>query len=274
MIETILRAAVIPAALAVAVALLWRRLAPARVAQTYAIAVSFAVAMLVGYLLGTPGNKLVPQRHWQWIAYLGVAGALLGPVIPWRRSPWPAWLLAVVPAFAAVLLVPHWPDLAPSRPVSVWLVALYLVSISMPLAALTLRLPAAGLLAALAATAIVAALAILGLVSVTYGTLASTAAAALAGCSVAAYRDRELSAYGMGVPFALVVGGWSYVAAIEPRPMNPAFLLIPLAPLAAWMGATVPRGRQTASRWVAAAAFLVALVFALGTVIVPALTNR
>jgi hypothetical protein len=98
-------------------------------------------------------------------------------------------------------------------------------------------------------TAVLAAVLIAATLSLKLGESAFITAAALAGASLALLiRPSEAAMRGVALPYAVGVGGWCYVGAIElPPPAAPLvpLVFIPLAPLVLWTVSTGPLSRRS-----------------------------
>jgi len=174
-------------------------------------------------------------------------------------------LLAIASAW---LLVPTWATLWPPRPVTIPLLAAYLFLLMTLLAALPDRLVGRRFVALLAAAGVTTAALIAIGVSLKVGLVAVAAAAALAGCTIAAFLPRANSRFadslalgkivnafwanssfgdspahshrGVIPVFVILIGGLAFVGTIEPQPPLPIILLAPAAPLALWLFAAGP----------------------------------
>jgi hypothetical protein len=258
--------AVVPAATAVGVYVLVARLLTAETAQRYAAALAFGIAFAVGYGLLSARADLIPKRHWHWIPYLALGAAVLGPIGAARGlGAAERWLLSLLAALgAAALLVPHWASLKPPRTTWVPVLTAYLGLLAALLEPLAGRVPARTLLAAMALAAACVAALIAGFVSLTYARPALSAVAALAGCWVACWFGlRFLPARGLGLAYAVVVGGWAFVGCIDPPRPLAGLLVAPAAPLALWACVRGPIAR--ASGLPATAARIAAVLRVLGT---------
>lgn len=238
---------VVPAAVAVSLVFLLRRLLPASAAQRYPTAVAFAAACFVGYALLPSWAVTAPTRHWHWLPYLGLVAMVTGPVglAPGllRVERWLLTLLLAV--LAAWLLVPTWADLQPARPTYVRILTAYVLLLSMLLDPLPARVPVRLFLATLTIVASVGAIMVAVFISLTFGQLAGIAAAAMAGCTIAASRAGDPTMTRAVIPaFAVLVGGSLFVGSIEPDPALHGFLLVPAAPLGLWMCARGPFARH------------------------------
>lgn len=258
---------VVPAAVAVSLVFLLRRLLPASAAQRYPTAVAFAAACFVGFALLPSWAVIAPTRHWHWLPYLGGVAMVMGPVglAPGllRVERWVlTFLLAVL---AAWLLVPTWADLQPARPTYILILTAYVLLLSILLDPLPARVPVRLFLAALTIVAGAGAILVAVFVSLTFGQLAGIAAAAMAGCTVATSRVGDPTLTRAVIPaFVVVVGGLLFVGSIEPDPALHGFLLVPAAPLGLWMCARGPfaRHRGVAGGAIGLVGVLVLLVIA------------
>lgn len=262
-----------PLATAAATALLLARVAPATLAERYALGAALAAGFAVGYLLLPDWAPLVPEQHWHWLPYVGAASVLAaigmaqGVSLPER---WLAFaLLALVVAWQ---LTPLWPDLSPPRTASVPLLAGYLLLITGLLTALPDRLIGRTLVALLAASAAATAVVVALGVSGKLGQVAAAAAAGIAGCFAAtclatlARRASEGARHplatairGLIPVYAVLAGGSSFAGTIEPLPPLPIILVAPATPLALWLFAWGPLARLKGPAAIAAQCLAVAI---------------
>jgi hypothetical protein len=281
-IVLVLTTLVAPLAAAVAAAWLARATLPANIAERYSLGIALAVGFFLGYWLLPDWAPLVPEKHWQWLPYLGAA-AVLGGLTQATGVSGAERLLAygVLALVAAWQLVPMWEGLQPTRPNAVPLLAGYLLLVAALLTALPDRLLGTLMVGLLTTSAGATALLIAVGVSVKYGQVAAIATAAMAGCAVTSLlpkltrRASEGSAdqppnaiRGLIPVFTILVGGLAFVGGIEPSPPMPMILVAPAAPLMHWLFAAGPLARLTGSRAVAAqsAAVLLPLVIAIAWV--------
>jgi hypothetical protein len=234
-IELFVIGCVVPAVIATIVAGSVLRLRAGRTFSRWALPLAAAVGYAGGYLLLPDWAAIRPQRHWQWLPYLALAAAAIGPIgLDSRQAAWSRSLaLTSLAVGAAYLLVPLWPNLIPPRPWSLVLVSVYLSALALAAQSLVPRLTTGSFLAllTLGAATVAGALAI---DVVRYGQLAGMAAAVLFGCGVAVAISRPVDAVpGNGLPplFAVLVGGSAYVGCVEPEPPRWWLLLLPALPL-------------------------------------------
>jgi hypothetical protein len=231
---------VAPAAVSIAAVYLCRKGLPRTVGARYALAVALATGFTVGFALLVPREEWIPSRHWHWLPYLTLAAAVLGP-IGLARGVWVVeqWLLALLLAItSAWFLVPGWESLEATRPWYVGGLAVYLLVLNTFLASLANRVAPKLLLAVLASAALMLAVMILPAVSLRYGFLSGAGAAAMVACLGASYSTCSATTVRGLVPvYTVLVGGWAFVAFIEPQPPLPGLLLLSAAPMALWITA-------------------------------------
>lgn len=246
-IDILLYGGVVPAVVAFSLVFVLRRVLPASAAERYPTAIAFAAAFFVGYALLPSWAAIAPTRHWHWLPYLGLVAMVMGPVgLAQGLLRVERWLLTLLLAvLAAWLLVPTWADLQPSRPTYILILTAYVLLLSMLLDPLPARVPARLFLAALTIVAGAGALMLAVFVSLTFARLAGVAAAAMAGCAVAAFRNGGPTMPRAVIPaFAVLLGGSLFVGSIEPDPALHGFLLVPAAPLGLWLCARGPLARH------------------------------
>jgi hypothetical protein len=244
-----------PAVAAFIAALLWRRLGGGARGRG-------AVAYLVGQVVGTAwmlsdSGEGMPGRNWQWVPWVGVAAAMIGPtVVAPGLATIERWLLALfAAAAAATVFVPAWPDLWPPRMLSMAAFTLATANIARLTDGLTQRTSPRLMALAISAASLVAALLISAAFSLRIGEAALTTAAAFGGTALALLIWPDESAVrGLCLPFALTGCGWCYVTAIEPSPPLVAILFLPATLLVPWLVAIGPTARWNPTRrWLAAA---------------------
>lgn len=231
----------VPLTVAIGVVWLGRRWLSSPRSCSCLAAAALSAAFFVGYaalaLLPLPWVDFVPPPSWQSLPWLGLLAAILGPLATMggslRGLRWAVWLtLAIV---AAWLLVPTWPDLWPSRPVSIALLAGYLFVLMVLLDDMPDRLTGQLLLGVMTLSAGALAALLAALLSIRFGQLAGLATSALAGCIAASFLNPQSTSRGLIPGYAVLLGGLAYVGCVEPVPPLPALLLIPAAPLALWL---------------------------------------
>ena len=264
MLLSLVQSIVGPAAMALfATLILTRLLAPSH--RRYAAAIPFALAYCAGFALLRPWEEWIPSRHWHWTVYCAPAAALVTPLVlahgVHRAERWLAFLLAALAC--AWLLVPDWSSLQPTRAVSVPLLAGYVFFLSALVEPLPQFLGSRTVAFCLALSAAATAGLVLASVSLTYGQLAFVAAGALAGCALASCIGLDpVAIRGLSLPYAAVVGGWSYVGCIDPPQPVWGLLLAPAAPLALWCCAVGPLSRWKG--WSATAAQMALVLAGIG----------
>ncbi len=231
----------VPAAIATILLAALRRLLPTDLGQRYAAPLAFGVACVTGYAL-TDAFVFPPERHWQWLPLLVLPSGLVSGIAAAKSlrllERFVLWLLACL--VAAWLIVPDWASLSPSR--LVWIGGLVpaLTLLAALLEPLATRVPNPSRFLSYAIAALGIAVLTAAFLSLTYGKLAIVPAASLAGCFLGSLGGRSGPAQGLGLPYAIVVGGWAFVATIDPP--SPLWLLLvaALAPLALWCTAIGP----------------------------------
>jgi hypothetical protein len=246
-IDILFYSGVVPAAVAVVVTLAVLRLLPEEVAHRYAGPLAFAAAALTGYVLLPSWAPLAPTRHWHWPVYLGSAAGLVAGSVAlapgvYRVERWLLQLLAAL--LAAVLIVPTWDGLDPSR--GVW-IAIFTVGaglLSVLLDALPQRLRGRRLLALLTIVAATGAVVLAAQISLKFGQLALVVAAALLGCTLGSLATQGASLARALLPsYSVTVGGLMLVGHLELFTPNYVLLAVPLLPLALWLCAWGPLAR-------------------------------
>jgi len=259
-------------ALAAAAAVGWlayvltRRCLATETAERYAAASALGAGYLAGYLLLPDRGDLLPRSHWHWTPWLAAGATLLGPVAAARGLRFfdRGNVLAAASIVAACLLVPTYADLQPARATVIPLLAGGLFLLAALLEVLSPRFSARAWLAFLTLSA-AATTALIGLaVSATFALAAAVATAALGGTWLATLgRGDPGFVRGLGLPFAVVLGGWAFVAGIEPREPQWALLLAPAAPLALGCFARGPLARLRGRKALAAQSAALVLVLAI-----------
>jgi hypothetical protein len=267
MSEVIVLGMLLPATVSFAVALAGHRTLPRTVARRWTLPAALSAGFATGYALLPEWAEMVPTRHWQWLPHLGIAAALAGAVGR-ARGIWvpERWIMhGLLAAVSALLLVPDWPELDPPRRWLVPVVAGGLLLLATALPPLADRMTSPWLLAQLSAVAVVVALATAVFVSLRYAQLAGLAAAGLIGCCAAAILCGQRSEPRSLIPvFAVLVGGSAFTGYIEPQPPLTGLLLLPAAPLAAWLAILLPVSRPPGAMTLLAQFAATAIALAVG----------
>ena len=267
--EFLLKGVAAPAATAFAATLILSQLFAGRRAVA---AVAFALAQTLGWFLTLESTAAwIPTRNLHWTPWLAVLGSLVGPiVVASGLATLERWLLAALATLgAAAFLVPNWPELWPSRPVSIAAVAFALAVIARGTDSVARKQSPRLVSASLSTTAIVAGALIAASLSFRLGEAALVSAAALGGVTAALWIvPSEEALRGLALLYAIAVGGWCYVAAIEPPPPDPpiwGLMCLPATPLVLWLTAIGPVSRmKPAVRWAMSIAVVLAWLGGIG----------
>ncbi len=268
--EYLLKGVAAPAVTAFAATLLFSWLFSGRRAVA---AAAFALGQAVGLGLAVWGSaNWFPSRNLHWPPWLAVVSAVVGPIIVAGGLAFlERWLLALLAALAtAALIVPDWPELWPARPISMAAVTAALACIARGAESVARRQPARLMGLTVCITAVAASALIAASLSFRLGESALTTASALTGVALALLiRPDESAIRGLALPYAIGVGAWCYVAAIELPPPEPpiwGLMLIPAVPLTLWLTACGPPARMTAGRRsLASVVVVLASLAAIGT---------
>ena len=240
----------VPLAVAIAIHWLGRRWLSSAKAYSCLAPAALGAAFFAGYAALAvsllPWVDFVPPPSWQSLPWLGLLAAIVGSLAATpgsvRGLQWGLRLtLAIVSAW---WLVPSWPDLSPSRPISITLLAVYLFLLMVLLDALPEWLVGRLLLGFMMLSAAALALVLAALLSIRFGQLAGLATSALAGCMASSYLNSRSTTRPLIPGYATLVGGLAYTGYIEPDPTLPALLLISAAPLALWLKAIARPRKQ------------------------------
>ncbi|MEX2316051.1 MAG: hypothetical protein WD669_02795 [Pirellulales bacterium] len=237
----LIKASLAPAVISAGLLLIVPRLNPRAAAGRFAGA-AFAIAYLAGYAVWLCGERssFVPAPNWptgNWTVYLAPVAALVALAASGRqlRASWRLILALATSIVAAWLLVPSWPTLWPPQYLCIPLLAAYFLALAMLLDPLADRFSAPVFLGALAASAAGLSLIVTAMSSQSSGQKLAVAAAALAGCAVAsAFAKPGGAARGIALVYAIVVGGWAFVAGSYPVPPHYGYFLVPAVPLVLW----------------------------------------
>jgi len=226
-----------------------------------------AIAFAIGQALGTglvlaAADNWMPTRNLHYVPWLGLAAAALGPtIVSGGLVAAERWLLVMLAALGgAAFLVPTWPDLWPSRPLSMAAFVVAMALVARGTDGVTRRNSPRLVTLTMAVVSLLAAMLIAASFSLSLGEAALTTAAAISGTAAALLiRPDEPAVRGLSLPFTLTVGGWCYVTAIEPAPPLVSLLFLPAAPLMLWLTAIGPLSRLSARTRLALSTTLVAL---------------
>lgn len=257
----LLTGGIVPAVVAIGAVVLGIWLLPAswRAASG---ALGTALGFLAAYWL-LPDAPLWPAKHWHWLPYLGLVGALASVTlvddVP-RPARWAA--LGLLSLVLALQLVPTtFPALLPRRPLWIGLAAAYFAVLGVLLVELPAARMAPRLLIWLAGSALGSTLIVAVNVSIRYGEVSLAVAPAILGAwggILIAQRCGGLVPGSTGGAVAVVRGmlavyialaaGAGFVGCIERQPnlLWPA-ALVPGAPLALWVVSLIPESPQ--ARW-------------------------
>ncbi|HEY6564858.1 MAG TPA: hypothetical protein VIY86_10205 [Pirellulaceae bacterium] len=221
-----------PGLVAYGIARLWPRVT-SQLDSPYAMAVAFAASFVASYCVLPDWAPLVPDRHWHWLPWLACVAAAVGPlattsVFRGHR----AWIVfASLAVGSALLLIPKWESLRPSR--DVWIIAtiLGLALMTGMLDRVAIRYPSRPFLGWLAGMALAVAIVLAACVSLNYARVALCAAAGLVGCWLARGRGEGTRAIrGLLPAYSVAVGGIALVGCLQPTTPLWAILGLPVAP--------------------------------------------
>jgi len=164
-----------------------------------------AFGLIVGQAIGTAlavwgRDDWFPDRNLESVPWTTAGAALIGPVLVANGvTALERWLLAGLASLAAAtLIVPTWPDLWPSRPVSILAVTSAMSLLTCGLDGVSRRAPSRLVAFAMALTALIAAMLIAASLSLKLGEMALTTAASLAGVAGALFlRPDEAAVRGL-----------------------------------------------------------------------------
>jgi hypothetical protein len=236
-----------------------------------------AIGLIAGQVLGTAlavwgQADWFPDRNLEWVPWVTVGAAIVGPmVVAMGLASVERWLLTALASLAAAaLIVPPWPDLWPSRPYSMLAVVGSFLLLARGVDGIARRTPPRLLAIAIACTALLAPMLIAALVSLKLSEAALVTAASLVGALAALFiRPDESAVRGLALPYAIAVGGWCYVSAIELPPPEPPvieLLVAPLAPLILWLVSVGPLAAKSLRlRWAIGLVLVLGYLAAIGT---------
>lgn len=267
--EFLLKGVATPALAGFAATLIFFRLTPGR---RWVATIAFAVAQMLGTALAVWGNAdWFPSRNLHWVPWVAVASAAIGPIaVASGLASIERWVLVGFASLAAAaVMVPDWPELWPARPVSIISVVAAMTCIARGTDAVTRRQPPRLVVLTMVGAALTAVALIAASLSLKLGESSLITAAALSGVGAALMiRPDESAIRGLTLSYALGVGGWCYVTAIEPTPPEQplwALLFIPAAPLVLWLTAFGPLvTRSNRIRWMASTLLVAAYLAGVG----------
>lgn len=236
LLETIVRSAAVPAALSIAVLLVWRWTSRSDVGSRHAAAWAVAVAFVAGYLL-LPSAPVVPSSHWHWLLYLAILATILAPVgLAAGVHLTERWgLQLVIALLAAWFLVPDWSDIVLQRPLYLAALAGTLFLLSVSLDALVSRIPDASVPLSMFVTAAAGAIVLALSGNMKFAHLGGTLASGNLGCALIWAFGRWKPRFQGAVPgVTVLLGGLMFAGYVNSFSDVPAvsYLLVPVAPLA------------------------------------------
>lgn len=237
---------VLPAVVAVVVGWAADRLLSEEISARYRGAAAVALGGAAGYLVLPLDVPVWPDQYWQWLSYLGVVAMGVGAIaqVPGVAPLERRLLYLLLGAIAAGLIVPTWSDLEPHRSAYVLGLTGYVLALCVLLEPLTTRFTDRFVAAQLGLAAWATVIAVAVFVSMKFGQVGTTTAAALLGYwGLDWIQAREGSVRGLIAVYAVTVGGLAFVGYINPLPTLPAMLLLPVAPLALWICRLAPLRR-------------------------------
>ena len=245
----LVRGGLVPAVVALVVFLAWRLPGRGGHAIRYAAAHAASAGFIVAYLL-FDWAKLPPAEQWQWLPWLGLAAAAIGPAAAAGGTGWldRVAVRLLLGAVAAWALVPSWPALAETRAIHLAAFALMIVVVCCALEGLPERFPGASFPGILCGCALAAAGVLALSHSLKFAQLAGAAAAALGGCAAASLGRRDAPAFRGGTDvFAVLVGGLLYTGWLYSFSEVPvaSYVLPVIAPAGLWICAAGPLARRS-----------------------------
>lgn len=260
----ILYGGVLPAAVALTLMLILRRLLSDDVGERWTPALSLLAGLMTGYGLLSLG-PLAPDAHWHWLPFVLAGATITGPVtaLSELKSFERLLLVALISTVAAWFLVPEWDDLDPSR--TTWLCGFVIFSVLLTSLLHPLERRRTGpllpivLWATLTAAAVVLALS----GSLRFAQIALAGAASLFAIAIVAlWRRDQSSTVGLSLPFCLLTIGILLIGRVNTFSDVPwaSWLLVPMAPASLWLTSIGPVSRWTGLRRTAAELLLPILI--------------
>jgi hypothetical protein len=226
-----------------ALCLTWlgQRFLRAELAGRFVLPCAAAAAFFAGYLaLPRSFAALVPQlgRAWIWLPYLGLVAAAGGIAPPKFGRKVSGFTAVLVMSLAGAALSPTWRVYGFSRfPLAGFLV-FYLLAVGLALFGLP-RITGGGRSGLfLAAVCVLNAVVIGAVCSVRLAQLAALVAASITGISIALFSGSKVCEFALrrfAPLFAVLTGGISWLACVEPDPPQPMLLAIPLLTWLLWV---------------------------------------
>ncbi len=250
-IEIALYSGLLPAAVAFGLYFAVGWLLPSDAGNRYQLPAAFALAVFIGMALSPTTKSLLPAQFWDWIPYLGLLAAFAcGLTHAAGVTVGERWIaIAHLAALTAWKVVPTWDDLAATRPMQIAAVATGIALLTMLVEPLATKLPGRTFPVWLLCAAAASALLILAEVSETFGRLAALPVGALLGCGIASWLTPGAADWRtIGLPYAVLVGGYAFTGFIYPTPPLWPLLIVPFTPLALWICCTGPLARLTGAR--------------------------
>lgn len=262
----LLRAAIWPAAVSLAIVFLVPRVAQRGRAASWPFLLAFVAAYCMGHAIEAgPDWTLRPVRNWHWMFYLVPAAGMVAAICASTKVTWThrCLLIALVAALAAGLLTSK-PVLWAPRPASVLMLFTYFMFLWAALSPLERTVTPGVLSAAYALPAAALSVMISEQISLADGVIVIAVAAALSSFALVAWLTKLAGpVYGWTMPIAVALGGWAWIETLSEARLWP-LLLVPAAPLTLWITAAGPlvRLRSPAALAVQGLAMLIVIVLA------------
>ena len=235
----------IPAVIVVAVCLLSAKFLAREQSRSIVANWAIAIAFLAGIrLLALSPWK--PASHWHWLPYIGIAGAILSPLLLHTTAVTRCAAAVIAAGAAAYLLVPDWDDLPQSRTVMTTVFSAALVAVWAAIRPLTQRVEKTSLAIVLAGSVLGATLILMLAGSLRFGQIGGSLAAGFLGLTVIQLLNRKPERLpDLSFLFTVLCGGAMLVGQLNSSSDIPfaCFLIPPLAPLAIWLGRIGPLQR-------------------------------
>ncbi len=246
-VKDIVLGGLIPAGLVVAVCLLSARFLASHFTRSIAANWAIGIASFVGIrlLALTPWK---PVNHWHWLPYIGLACAVLSPLLIHKNAAI-RFATAVVAAVAsAYLLVPEWDSLPQPGSVMICLFAVIVIGVWLVMRPLSQRIPHRSLAIVFAGSMLGATLILTLAGSLRFGQIGGSIAAGFFGLMVAEFVARTSDKLtDLSFMFCVLGGGVMLVGQLNSSSDVPlvCYLIPPLAPLTLWLGRLGPLAKLT-----------------------------